>query len=57
LIRGEKSQIGVGVMLNGRMISVRPIVRPEPDLRLLAKVFLYMPKRDLDEHAKQDRAA
>jgi hypothetical protein len=56
-MRGEKTKVGYGVTPSGRVISVRPLMRPEPDARLLAKVFLYMAKRDIEENAKNDRAA
>jgi hypothetical protein len=57
LMRGEKAKVGYGVMPNGRVISVRPLVRPQPDVRLPAKAFLYMAKRDIEEQAERDRAA
>jgi hypothetical protein len=35
----------------GRVISVRPLMRPEPHLELLAKAFMQMAIREVQEQA------
>jgi hypothetical protein len=54
LSRGERSRATAG-MANGRTLSVRSVVRPEPDLRLLAKIYIRMAMRDINE--PEDRTA
>ncbi|MGJ6122305.1 hypothetical protein QN239_06990 [Mycolicibacterium sp. Y3] len=57
LLRGEKSKVGYSVTSTGRRISVRPLMRPEPNLRMLAKTFLNMALDDMKRQDEEDRAA
>lgn len=54
LSRGEWSRATTRTT-NGRTISVRSVVRPKPDLRLLAKVYIRMAREDMKE--REDRSA
>jgi hypothetical protein len=59
LLRGEKSPVKYSVMPDGRRISVRLLMRPQPDVHMLAKVFWQMALDDMKEREgeDQDRAA
>ncbi len=57
LRRGEKAKVSYGATPSGRFISVRPLMRPAPDLRLLAKAVLWMAIREAKERESRDRAA
>lgn len=57
LMRGE-ADAGAGTVIpDGRVLTVRVLARPEPDIRLLARTFLEMAKRELRERQDQDTAA
>ena len=51
LLRGERSSVGTVTTSTGRVISVRPLMRPEPNLELLAKAFMQMAIREVQEQA------
>lgn len=54
LSHGERSRAIAGTA-SSRAITVRSVVRPEPDLRLLAKVYIRMALEDMKE--RQNRSA
>lgn len=44
--------------VNGRIMYVRSVVQPEPDLKMLAKVYMQMAMRDIQkEKEEEDQAA
>jgi hypothetical protein len=49
LTRGEKAKVGYSVTPSGRAISIRTVVRPTPDAKLLARVYWQMAIRDIEE--------
>jgi hypothetical protein len=49
LKRGEWSKVNYAVTPNGRVISVRSVVRPDPDARLIAKVYWQMAMQEVEE--------
>lgn len=57
LMRGETAKARYTVMPNGRLISVRPLMQPTPDIELLAKALLQMAMREIEEREDQDQAA
>lgn len=60
LMRGEKAPVGYSVSPSGHRITVRVLAWPEPDVRMLAKIFWQMALEDMkheDEDADKDEAA
>jgi hypothetical protein len=57
LLRGEKARVGYSVTPSGRFLSVRALMRPEPDARMLARVYLQMAMRDIEEKRRNRPAA
>ncbi|BBZ30274.1 hypothetical protein MMAD_45690 [Mycolicibacterium madagascariense] len=55
LLRGERAPAHYAEMPNGRRVSVRPVMKPEPDIKMLAKVLLRMALDDIK--GRDDRAA
>lgn len=57
LLRGEEAQVPYTEVSDGRRISVRPVMRPEPDLHMLAKACIHMALDDLKRDSREDAAA
>jgi hypothetical protein len=55
LLRGGRAPAQYSEMPNGRRVPVRAIMRPEPDVQMLAKTFLRMALDELK--GRDDRAA
>ena len=55
LARGERSPVNYTVLPGGRRISVRVVMRPEPDIKMLAKVFMKMALDDVDTRMRRER--
>jgi hypothetical protein len=47
LKRGEWDKVDYAVMPNGRVITIRSVVRPQPNLKLLVRACLDMAKKDV----------
>ncbi|MGJ6122316.1 hypothetical protein QN239_07045 [Mycolicibacterium sp. Y3] len=54
---GEKAPVGYSLSPSGHRITVRALARPEPDVRMLAKIFWQMAVDDMKRADEDDRAA
>jgi hypothetical protein len=57
LVRGEQAPVTYSVLPDGHRISIRAVVRPEPDLKLLAKACVWMALKELKHQEEDDQAA
>jgi hypothetical protein len=57
LMRGERAPVKYTRLDNGQQISVRAVMRAEPDFHMLVKVCMEMALNDLKREEEDDRAA
>jgi hypothetical protein len=55
LLRGERAPGPYSEMPDGRRIAVRVVMRPEPDLKLLAKTLVLMAEREVKKRQHLER--
>jgi hypothetical protein len=55
LLRGEQAPVPYTDMPDGRKIAVRVVMRPEPDLKLLAKALVLIAEREVKKRQRLER--